>query len=210
MLPLLRFRNRVLTGIVGGASVTFVRLNRSSAHCENKQESPVSIFNFKMVDINGKEMTKERLKGKTAVLIVNVACEWGLTNTNYEELVKLYKKYEHKGLEILAFPCNTFNQENGTDREIKEYVAEKGVTFPLMAKVDCGFSAQAHPIFPFLCEKLADSGAFGFLGNGIKWNFTKFLVDGSGVPIKRFGPRVHPLALENDIVALIKKGKKAE
>ena len=122
-------------------------------------------------------------------------------------MVKLYKKYEHKGLEILAFPCNTFNQENGTDREIKEYVAEKGVTFPLMAKVDCGFSAQAHPIFPFLCEKLAGSRV---TRNCIKWNFTKFLVDGSGVTVKRFAPNVRPLALENDIVALIEKGKKAE
>jgi glutathione peroxidase len=66
-------------------------------------------------------------------------------------------------------------------------------------------SSEAHPIFPFLCESLSDSGAFGFMGNGIKWNFTKFLVDGEGVPVKRFGSKVHPLALEKDIVALIKK-----
>lgn len=122
--------------------------------------------------------------------------------------MKLYAKYSKRGLEILAFPCNTFYQENGSDDEIKEFVAQKGVKFPLMAKVDCGFSATAHPVFPFLCEKLADSGQFGFLGNGIKWNFTKFLVDGSGVPVKRFGPRVQPLALEQDILALIKKREK--
>lgn len=80
---------------------------------------------------------------------------------------KMYEKYQARGLEILAFPCNTFKQENGSNEDILAFTQGKGVTFHVMEKVDCGQSENAHPIFPFLCAKLADSGQFGFLGNGI-------------------------------------------
>lgn len=118
---------------------------------------------------------------------------------------ELYEKFSAKGLEILAFPCNTFNQERGDPEEIISFVEKKGVTFPIMEKVDCSLSESAHPLFPHLCKMLPDPGNFGILGDGIKWNFTKFLCDGNGVPVKRYGPTVHPLAIEIDILELLSK-----
>jgi glutathione peroxidase len=129
----------------------------------------------------------------------------GLTKTNYKEMQQLYDKFSDKGLEILAFPCNTFYQESGSSDEIIEFAEKRGVTFPLMEKVDCSLSESAHPVFPFLCTRLPDPGNFGIGGDGIKWNFTKFLCDRNGVPVKRYGPTVHPLAIELDIIALLPK-----
>lgn len=116
---------------------------------------------------------------------------------------QLYEKFSDKGFEIFAFPCNSFYQENGDSDEIVRFAEKRGATFPLMEKVDCSLSESAHPIFPFLCSRLPDPGNFGIGGNGIKWNFTKFLCDEDGTPLKRYGPTVHPLAIELDIVALL-------
>ena len=116
---------------------------------------------------------------------------------------ELYDKYSAAGLEILAFPCNTFCQERGEAKEIIEFVRQRGVTFPMMEKVDCSLSESAHPVFPFLCRQLPDPNNFGIGGDGIKWNFTKFLCDGDGIPVKRYGSSVHPLAIEHDIISLI-------
>mmetsp|Transcript_387 Transcript_387/g.722 ORF Transcript_387/g.722 Transcript_387/m.722 type:complete len:134 (+) Transcript_387:216-617(+) len=128
-----------------------------------------------------------------------------MTNTNYEELNYLYEKYSSVGLEIIAFPCNKFlYQEPGSNDEILEFTRSKNVNFPVMSKVDCGVSSNAHPIFPFLCQKLPDSGLLpGILGNGIKWNFSKFLCDSEGIPLKRYSPNENPKSFESDIVRLL-------
>jgi glutathione peroxidase len=145
------------------------------------------------------------MKGKKAYLIVNVASQCGLTERNYDQLNQLYEKYASQGLEIIAFPCNNFlYQEPGSDAEILDFCQGKGVKFPVMAKVDCGNSAAAEPLFPFLCQKLPDDGMVStLLGTGPKWNFTKFLCDKNGIPIKRFQPNVNPLDFEDDIISLL-------
>jgi glutathione peroxidase len=95
-------------------------------------------------------------------------------------------------------------QEPGTNEEIKEFTKERGVQFPLMAKVDCGNTPQAEPLFPFLCQKVNSSNLLSMVaGIGLKWNFTKFLCDKDGIPVKRFEPTVNPLDFENDIVELL-------
>jgi glutathione peroxidase len=128
-----------------------------------------------------------------------------LTERNYSELTQLYEKYSSKGLEIIAFPCNNFmSQEPGTDAEILDFTKARGVTFPLMAKVDCGNTPVAEPLFPFLCQKVSGSGLLSMVaGIGLKWNFTKFLCDKDGVPVKRFEPTTNPLDFEDDIVSLL-------
>jgi glutathione peroxidase len=96
------------------------------------------------------------------------------------------------------------SQEPGTNEEIKEFTTERGVQFPLMAKVDCGNTPQAEPLFPFLCQKVNNSNLLSMVaGIGLKWNFTKFLCDKDGIPVKRFEPNVNPLDFENDIVELL-------
>jgi len=119
-----------------------------------------------------------------------------VTDSNYKGLEKLYRQYKSKGFTVIAFPCNQFkNQEPGTNAEIKEFAKKKyGVTFPMMSKVDVN-GPTAHPIWKFLKEakpvvvsaaKERDIVADG--SADITWNFNKFLVDGSGRPIKRYPP----------------------
>lgn len=189
----------------------------------NKQ----SIFDFKVKDIKGSDFDMSSLRGKSAYLIVNVASGCGLTECNYAELSTLYDRYASKGLEIIAFPCNHFFyllfqfiffnhlgnnflfQESGTNDEILEFALSKGAKFPLMAKVDCGNTDAAEPIFPFLCNKLPSTGILSsVVGGGVKWNFTKFLCDRNGVPIRRYEPKTNPLAFEKDIIALLENVSK--
>lgn len=99
---------------------------------------------------------------------------------------------------MLAFPCNQFGaQEPGTAEQIRAFVATFGATFPLMAKIKVNGS-DALPLFRYLKVRLP-----GTFGNFIKWNFTKFLVDRSGIPRKRFGPKDSPLSFEADLVELL-------
>jgi glutathione peroxidase len=101
---------------------------------------------------------------------------------------------------------NNFYQERGTDAEIQQFLADHNVKFPVMSKVDCSNSDTAHPIFPFLFRKLPSTGLLSYiLGSGLKWNFTKFLLNKDGVPVKRFEPTVQPRQMEQDILALLKE-----
>lgn len=150
-----------------------------------------TFYDFKAKTLQGKEISMEEFKGKT-ILVVNTASQCGLT-PQYEGLEKLYEKYKDKGLVILGFPCNQFgNQEPGDEKSISEgCVINYGVTFPMFAKVDVN-GGTAHPIFKYLKSKLG-----GILGSRIKWNFTKFLIDDKGRPVKRFSPVTKPEAIDD-------------
>lgn len=163
-----------------------------------------SIFDFSVDQISDSEkISIETFKGKKAYLIVNVASKWGLTNQNYAELQQLYEKL-NADLEILAFPCNNFgSQEPGTNEVILQFAKSKGATFPILGKLECENGASTHPLFQFLRESIPN----GILGQGLKWNFTKFLCDKDGVPVKRYGPVDSPLSFEKAIIALIDKEK---
>ena len=109
-------------------------------------------------------------------------------------------RYFEKGLRILAFPSNQFgNQEPGTNAEIKEFALARGAKYDLFSKIDVNGN-NAHPLYKFL--KKAKSGTFG---NSIKWNFSKFLCDRKGVPVKRYGPTTDPLSCVKDIEAELAK-----
>lgn len=143
-------------------------------------------YDFKAITLQGKEVSMEAYKGKT-VLVVNTASKCGLT-PQFEGLEKLNQKYKDKGLVILGFPSNQFaNQEPGDEKSIAEgCMINYGVTFQMFSKVDVN-GEGAHPLFKYLRKSLG-----GILGNKIKWNFTKFLVDASGKPVKRFSPVTKP------------------
>ena len=161
-------------------------------------------YDFSAKSLQGKEITMDTYKGK-AVLIVNTASKCGFT-PQYEGLQKLYEKYENKGLVILGFPCNQFgNQEPGDEKSIAEgCMVNYGVSFPMFSKVDVN-GKEAHPIFKYLKNKLG-----GFLGTSIKWNFTKFLIDPNGEPVKRYAPTTKPEFIENDIKELLPNSEMAE
>uniref|UniRef100_K3WJ83 Glutathione peroxidase n=1 Tax=Globisporangium ultimum (strain ATCC 200006 / CBS 805.95 / DAOM BR144) TaxID=431595 RepID=K3WJ83_GLOUD len=162
-------------------------------------EAVKSIYELKDYDMQGNEVSMEKYKGKV-LLVVNVSSLCGLTPTNYPELAELDKKYRDQGLEILAFPCNQFsNQEPGTHEEIMEFVKKYNCEFPFFEKHDVN-GASARPVFTYLKAKLP-----GSFGNFVKWNFTKFLVDRNGQPYKRFAPKDLPFSFEDDIKALLEQ-----
>jgi len=157
-----------------------------------------NIYNFSCTNVNGEETSLSDYSGK-ALLIVNTASKCGFT-PQYQGLQDLYKEYSGKGLEILGFPCNQFgSQEPGSDEEISLFCSTKyDVTFPLFSKIKVNGPA-AHPLFKFLT-----SSKPGLLGSEkIKWNFTKFLINKSGEPIKRFSPQTTPEQLSSDITDLL-------
>ncbi|MBN2635057.1 MAG: glutathione peroxidase [Prolixibacteraceae bacterium] len=146
-----------------------------------------NFYQFSAKNLQGNEIKMDEFKDKM-VLVVNTASKCGLT-PQYEGLEKLYTKYKEKGLVILGFPCNQFgNQEPGDEKSISEgCLINYGVTFPMFSKIDVN-GESAHPIFNYLKSKLKG----GILGSKIKWNFTKFLIDKNGKPIKRFAPTTTP------------------
>jgi glutathione peroxidase len=149
-----------------------------------------SFYEFTAKSLQGKEIPMKTYKGKM-VLVVNTASKCGFT-PQFEGLEALYKKYKEKGFVILGFPCNQFaNQEPGDEKSIAQgCVINYGVTFPMFSKIDVN-GDNAHPIYKYLKNELK-----GLLGKNIKWNFTKFLIDTNGKPIKRFSPSTKPKEID--------------
>lgn len=157
-----------------------------------------NIYEFKANDYRGEEIELSKYKDKV-VLIVNTASDCGFT-PQYKGLQELHDQYKEQGLEILAFPCNQFkNQEKGSDSEIKAFCdLQFNIKFDLFSKLDVN-GDTAHPLFKFIKKE-----APGILGTEkIKWNFTKFLVNKKGEVIKRFAPITKPHEIEADIKKLL-------
>ncbi|WP_395146576.1 glutathione peroxidase [Moraxella atlantae] len=149
--------------------------------------------------LNGQTFDFAELQGKV-VLIVNTASKCGFT-PQYAGLEELYQRYHDQGLVVIGFPCNQFGgQEPGDADQISEFCqVNYGVSFPMMAKVAVN-GANTHPVFDFL--KRAEHGK-GMLGDAIKWNFTKFLVDQHGNVVKRYAPTTAPADIASEIERLL-------
>jgi glutathione peroxidase len=176
-----------------------------------------SMYDF-TVEKNGNQVRLDAYKGKVLV-IANTASKCGLT-PQYDDLQKLYERYQEQGLEILGFPCNQFaDQEPGSSADAQAFCQiNYGVKFPIFDKVDVR-DEKAHPLFTYLTQKAPfegfDSSAKqlnqfleakfpDFLeGDSIKWNFTKFLIDREGHVVKRFEPSIVPMDMEESIKALL-------
>ena len=157
----------------------------------------MDFYNLEAKKINGEMVSMSEYKGKT-VIVVNTASKCGFT-PQFEGLEKLYEKFKDQGLVILGFPCNQFGkQEPGVGEEIEEFCqVNYGVSFPIFDKVNVNGSST-HPIFKYLKSNLG-----GFLGSSIKWNFTKFVIDKNGKPIKRFSPITKPEDMESFVKFLM-------
>jgi glutathione peroxidase len=153
-----------------------------------------NIYHFTVTTIDGKQKSLEEYKGNV-LLIVNVASYCGFT-PQYKQLQELYWKYSARGFHILAFPCNQFgNQEPDENNYIEKLCRiNYGTTFPMFAKIDVN-GEKANPLFTYL--KSNCTGLFG--SQAIKWNFTKFLIDSTGVPVKRYAPIIPPSMIAKDI-----------
>jgi glutathione peroxidase len=157
-----------------------------------------ALYKLSAKRIDGSKQSMKDYKGKV-LLIVNVASGCGFT-PQYAGLEALWLKYGKRGLVVLGFPCNQFGgQEPGDEAAIGEFCSlTYDVTFPMFAKVDVNGDGT-HPVFAFLKE-----GAPGILGTeGIKWNFTKFLVDREGKAIDRYASAHKPEDMAEDIERLL-------
>lgn len=157
----------------------------------------MSIYEIHVKAMDGSKIPMSCYKGKV-LLIVNTATGCGFT-PQYDGLQNLYDKYSDRGFEILDFPCNQFgNQAPGTEEEIHNFCTGRyGITFPQFAKIDVN-GPNESALYSYLKKQKG-----GLLGAGIKWNFTKFLVNKNGTVIGRYGPADKPEKLEKDIAALL-------
>jgi glutathione peroxidase len=156
------------------------------------------VYEFSCQTTAGQKKSLKDYEGKV-LLVVNTASKCGFT-PQFGGLEEMYDTYKDKGLEILGFPCNQFGrQDPGSNDEIMAFCQlNYGVSFPMFGKIDVN-GANADPLFKHL--KKAAPGALGT--EGIKWNFTKFLIDRSGTVIKRYAPKDTPKAIAKDIEKLL-------
>ena len=157
-----------------------------------------NVFDFSCSTSSGDERSLADYRGKV-LLVVNTASKCGFT-PQFAGLEEMYEKYRERGLEILGFPCNQFGkQDPGSNEEITEFCQlNYGVSFPMFGKIEVN-GRGADPLYQHL--KKAAPGALGT--RGIKWNFTKFLINRDGEVLKRFSPATTPAQIEKEIEQLI-------
>jgi len=163
----------------------------ASAVQSGEPPSMTTVHDFVFLSIAGNTEKLSDFKGQT-LLVVNVASRCGLT-PHYTGLEELHRRLSPRGFAVLGFPCNDFGaQEPGSESEIQEFCRTRyDVTFPLFAKLHVKGEQQA-PLYEFLtAQPSAPDGA-----GEIRWNFAKFVVDGSGQVRARFAPTIEPLAPE--------------
>lgn len=153
-----------------------------------------TVFDFKVKATTGDEVALDAYKGKVLV-VVNTASKCGFT-PQFEELQKLYDTYKDQGFEVLGFPSDQFNNQefDNIDETMSFCQRNYGVSFPMFAKVDVK-GDHAEPLFQHLVSEKK-----GLLSEGIKWNFTKFLVDREGNVVKRYAPQTSPAKIEEDLI----------
>lgn len=157
----------------------------------------MSFYDYTATAIDGSTISMDKYRGRV-VLIVNTASRCGFT-PQYKGLQALYEEYRDRGLVILGFPCNQFaRQEPGSNAEIAGFCSiTYGVEFQMFEKIEVN-GDKTHPLYQYL-----KSEKKGVLGSGIKWNFTKFLIDREGRVIERFAPQVKPENLREEIEKLL-------
>ncbi|WP_395405794.1 glutathione peroxidase [Pseudoduganella sp. UC29_106] len=156
------------------------------------------IYDFQADSLSGNPVDLAKYQGKV-LLIVNTASQCGFT-PQYKGLEELHKQFAARGFEVLGFPCNQFGQqEPGNASDISAFCERNyGVSFPMFSKIDVN-GDNAHPLYKYLKQ-----AAPGLLGTqGIKWNFTKFLIGKDGSVHERYAPTTKPEELASDIEKLL-------
>ena len=175
--------------------VTMTSQQTVSDHAIGTIDHTVTTIEGDTVDLRG-------YRGRP-MLIVNTASKCGYTK-QYDTLQQLYEKFGDRGFVVIGFPSNDFgNQEPGTHEEIANFCRlNYGVTFPMMEKVHTKGPEQA-PIYLTLTAKSPEG-----MSGEIKWNFTKFLVNGDGEVVARFESSVDPM--DETIVSAVEELLSAE
>jgi glutathione peroxidase len=148
----------------------------------------MSLLQIPIARLDGTEATLGEITGGRPALVVNVASRCGLT-PQYTALEALHEEYAGRGFTVVGVPCNQFGgQEPGTSEEIAGFCsATYGVTFPMTEKVEVNGEGR-HPVYDALVRVADQDGRAG----DVRWNFEKFLLDGTGTVVARFDPTVVP------------------
>lgn len=172
---------------------------------EKLNSSAQNFFDFKVKDITGKVVDFSTFKNKKAIMVVNVACKWGLTSSNYTAMVDMHKELKDQGFEILAFPCNQFfGQESGSPEEIKKFVDENfKAEFPIFEKVEVN-GDKTHPLFVFLRNNSELFNKKTGQAEVIPWNFAKFLINSKGEVVSFFKPSKDISDVRKAVVEMLK------
>lgn len=159
----------------------------------------MSVHDFVVKNQKGEDVSLSEYKGKV-LLIVNTATHCGFT-PQYDELEALYEKYQDQGFVVLDFPCNQFfHQAPESDEEINHICSLRFNTkFPRFKKIEVN-GDNADPLYKYLCSQNEKHKLVR-----IKWNFTKFLISKDGEVVERFGSRVKPNEIEEQIVKELNK-----
>ncbi|CAI2379018.1 unnamed protein product [Moneuplotes crassus] len=178
-------------------------------HRKKESLEPVytSIFDIPATDIEGNEVILgDLVKDCKCVMIVNVASKCMLANKHYTQMVKIHKCFQHKGFQILAFPCNQFlGQESCSNDDINEFVRTKyGVEFKMMAKVNVN-GVNSHEVFKF-CRKYSSlyDEKTGKL-KSIPFNFSKFLINSKGQVEGFYSPKKKPDSMIDKIKEILQR-----
>ncbi|MER2090102.1 MAG: glutathione peroxidase [Sporosarcina sp.] len=155
------------------------------------------IYEFTVKKANGINQSLDEYRGKP-LINVNTASKCGFAN-QFKELQELYEEYKEEGLVVLGFPSDNFNDQEFDDIEKTMEFCEInfGVTFPMFAKVDVK-GKQIEPLFAYLAYQQK-----GILTEGIKWNFTKFLIDRKGFVVERFAPQTSPVKMKKSVKQIV-------
>ena len=158
----------------------------------------MSIYEFSATTIDGREQSLADYRDQV-LLIVNVASKCGFT-PQYRGLEALYRRHQDEGFTVLGFPCDQFgHQEPGNEAEIREFCTAKyDVTFPLFAKIKVN-GPDTHPLYRYL--KAEKPGVLG--SEGIKWNFTKFLIGRDGTVLQRYASKDRPEDIDREVTNLV-------
>ena len=184
-------RTFIATALVATACSRTARARDDAQDKAQGNMSRISAYAFSFPALSGGDIRLAEFSGRP-LLIVNTASQCGYT-PQYTELEELYHRYKDKGLVLLGFPANNFGwQEPGTDAEIKTFCTTKyNVTFDMFSKISVKGSDQ-HPLYAYLTSEDANPETAG----GVKWNFTKYLVDKNGRVLAKFGSGTTPLSEE--------------
>ncbi|XP_017842104.1 probable phospholipid hydroperoxide glutathione peroxidase isoform X2 [Drosophila busckii] len=189
----------LLFGALAIALGTYMYITKQIDMSGGDFKNAASVYEFTVKDTHGNDVSLEKYKGRV-LLVVNIASKCGLTKNNYQKLTELKEKFGERGLTILNFPCNQFNsQMPESDGEamvchLRDAKADIGEVF---AKVNVN-GDDAAPLYKYLKAKQT-----GTLGSGLKWNFTKFLVNKEGIPVNRYAPTTDPMDIAKDIEKLL-------
>ena len=142
-------------------------------------------YDLQINSISGELIDFKDYKDK-AVLVVNTASYCGFTK-QYEDLQKLWEKYESKGLIVLGIPSNSFNQEKKSNEDVKKFCEVNfNINFPMSAITDVK-GENAHEIFKWAEENYGKSAI-------PKWNFHKILINKEGKVEDTFSSLTKPMS----------------